>query len=282
MARNPSPTTAGRSSRRGAFTLVELLVVIGIIAVLVSIILPALGRARLAANRTMCLSNMQQLAQALYIYGAQYKGAVPPADPKANAGTSYTIWRSSGDGPDYIPRYTADGWVGPGYLFYARVLKNPKAFYCPSLEINFGRFSFVYDEKEWQNPTTGYRFMGYLYRVFGERQGSGVVGTEIDKAWKEVQKYKFGKMKSKALIMDVQMLGWGYGLGWPHRQPYGVNAAYSDGHAEFVQLNRTDFDAAYKYGTKPDSGVVNASFYTVVLFKALDDQNFTDLRKYFK
>jgi prepilin-type N-terminal cleavage/methylation domain-containing protein len=274
--------TTGHGAPPRAFTLVELLVVIGIIAILIGIILPTLARARVAAERAVCLSNMQQVAQAMHIYGAQYRGGVPPADPKSNAGTTYTIWRSSGDTADYIPKYTAEGWVGPGYLFHTRILKNPKAFYCPSLQINYGRFPFIYDHKEWETPTTGYRFMGYLYRVFGEQQGSGTVGTTITAAWKEVQKYKFGKMKSKALVKDVQVLGWGYGVAWPHRRPYGVNTAYSDGHAEFVQLKHSDFEAAQRHGLKPDPGVTNASYYTVVLFKALDDHNFIALRNAFK
>jgi prepilin-type N-terminal cleavage/methylation domain-containing protein len=282
MALQLSPTAAGTSHPRRAFTLVELLVVIGIIAVLMSILLPTLSRARTAADRTVCLSNMQQMAQALNIYGAQYKGAIPPADRKGNAGTSYTVWRSSGDTPTYIQQYTAEGWVGPGYLFYARILKNPKTFYCPSLQISFGRFPFIYDSKEWDTPTSGYRFMGYLYRIFGEAEGNGAVGTRIGQALTEVKNYKFGKMKSKALVSDIQVLGWGVGLGWPHRKPYGINVAYSDGHAEFVQLLTSDFDAAYRYGTKPDSGVVNASYYAVIMFKALDGQDFTELRNTFK
>ena len=66
-----------RATGRKAFTLVELLVVIGIIAVLVSMLLPALGKAREAAMRTSCLSNLKQIATFLNMYAVDYKGVVP-------------------------------------------------------------------------------------------------------------------------------------------------------------------------------------------------------------
>ena len=62
--------------RATAFTLVELLVVIGIIALLIGILLPALKRAKDAANGAVCLSNMRQVANAIAIYQATYKGAI--------------------------------------------------------------------------------------------------------------------------------------------------------------------------------------------------------------
>jgi prepilin-type N-terminal cleavage/methylation domain-containing protein len=66
-------------SRRGgrAFTLVELLVVIGIIGLLISILLPSLAKARESSKRTACLSNLRQVQQALAIYAGQYKDRVP-------------------------------------------------------------------------------------------------------------------------------------------------------------------------------------------------------------
>ena len=61
-----------------AFTLVELLVVIGIIALLISILMPAISRVRQSAQQIACSSNLRQLGQSVFMYASDYKGSFPP------------------------------------------------------------------------------------------------------------------------------------------------------------------------------------------------------------
>ena len=84
------------SQRKSGFTLVELLVVIGIIALLISILLPSLNKARAMARTAVCLSNLRVLGQATLMYTNEKKGFLPypttTLDVSAGVNTSTYLW----------------------------------------------------------------------------------------------------------------------------------------------------------------------------------------------
>jgi prepilin-type N-terminal cleavage/methylation domain-containing protein len=96
-----------------AFTLVELLVVIGIIAILISVLLPTLAGARQRAASVKCLSNLRQQGQAMMIYANMNRGYIPHA---------------VGNSIYFFPEAQAEQ--------LSRVLKgDTKIYYCPSNEL---------------------------------------------------------------------------------------------------------------------------------------------------
>jgi len=119
-----------RITPRTAFTLVELLVVIGIIALLISILLPSLTRAREQAQTIKCLSNLRQIGLAMTQYTNDTKGYVIPCDLRGPAGST-----------------TIENWatllVCLGYMSYPHTtntttpLTEDTAFRCPSGLMDF-------------------------------------------------------------------------------------------------------------------------------------------------
>ena len=115
---------------RQGFSLAELLVVIGLVAVLVALLLPALGRARAEANRVACMSNLRQLLQAQMMYVAESKGFLTYPNWGHDRRSTDTVWPAGwlytqgqvGDRP-------APGDVKSGVLF--RYLGDARAYRCP-------------------------------------------------------------------------------------------------------------------------------------------------------
>jgi prepilin-type processing-associated H-X9-DG protein len=121
--------------RRIGFTLVELLTVIGIIALLIGVLLPALSKAREAANTARCGSNLHVIGQGIAIYIVDYKGVLPPSN------TWKGLQISPGQQLPSTPLYGTIHWSS--FLYSRHDLSNAttiynspvgwEAFQCPSL-----------------------------------------------------------------------------------------------------------------------------------------------------
>ncbi len=117
------------------FTLIELLVVVAIIAVLVAILLPALGRAREAAKTISCSNNMRQMGIAVVMYTDEYDGHLPANwdaswNPRPfTASWRYFLWKYAGmDNREY--------WICPND-------KSPYTYIHPNMPSSYGSNGYI-------------------------------------------------------------------------------------------------------------------------------------------
>lgn len=146
------------------FTLVELLVVIGIIAVLTSVLLPALGRAREQAKLVQCLANLRQLGQGGQAYSTDHRGVLLPFGysngiPPAN---NQDLWPVILVSARYLPKTSltglSDGHVASNTVFACPAGLTDRVLATPDLYPT--------------SPTSG--TLNYPYRVAGTRLGTDI------------------------------------------------------------------------------------------------------------
>jgi len=112
-------------NKQKGFTIIELLVVISIIALLVSILMPALSRARELARRVVCASNLKQSSLLLFMYSDDHRDYYPPHDgPPTYHGWGqkhpFCAW--------WLGKYADIDWESS---FYTSYLGNPEVLFCP-------------------------------------------------------------------------------------------------------------------------------------------------------
>jgi prepilin-type N-terminal cleavage/methylation domain-containing protein/prepilin-type processing-associated H-X9-DG protein len=246
-----------RVCKRAAFTLVELLVVIGIIAVLISLLLPALGRAREAASGVTCGSNMRQIGIAILAYAQSNNGYLPPVTIKGGINRSlrpmkYFTMQGFLAGEKYVSGTIDNAGENQGIVNGGRV------FFCPSdarPEVVAGRAnpastSYYWNSNLFPDDTIGdTRYTFTLVKMSTRRPSSSRI-MAVEKGFGAISG---NTSRPGGFEPSLSGIAYGYGVSMfaPNefiekvaarhgsRKSPMVNTLFLDGHAELRTLKET-------------------------------------------
>lgn len=261
-----------RYSRIRGFSLIELLTVVVIIALLMSILMPALGKARQSARRVQCQSNLGQIAKALFAYASEHGGMMPVAAPQELGGPQGIV-------PESDPWLTARMFGGS-----LPADQRPLNAYLKSVEVfrspcDRGEPLWWFDTAPYQASATCYELYGssYFYASGYNRMGGVVAPMGIAKfvglefsygrfTWTPLETGRPLRMTSypassrKVLIGSIPIHRTMSGVVAPNARAQWykndpdhlwANAAFVDGHVEFVRVFPYDADFQSVF-TAPD------------------------------
>lgn len=223
--------------RKRGFTLVELLVVIGIIALLIAILVPTLNKAREASQRVTCGSNLRQLGVMFQLYANGFKDYAPLGYIK-NGGALQKNW-------NYLAYYNRNGIARTtlmGWLVDANLIKDGKAFFCPAEKYE----QWVYNGTEilpnpWPfDPASGNETkFGYGTRpvVAWETLALPNAPKFTDSNDKPSYMAKWSKQKNLAVLTEILVNK--HCLDTRHRT--GVNVLYGNGAVKWVPKSQFEY-----------------------------------------
>jgi len=271
--------------RRKGFTLIELLVVVAIIALLISILLPSLSRARELAKRAVCSSNLRGIGQAMYIYANDnseffphdaYSQAITGTNPEDNAVTFIAQMGTNITSPTTSGTNSVNNPVSRSlFLLIIGNQCTPKQFICPSSPDSEDNLRLTISGQERASQPginrfdfKGYPFLSYGYQVpFGRKAKPNTrLDSRMPIAADKGPYFDAGNARADSTIPDVSVTTVGlpnFGTAdqilradndrW---RPY--NSRNHNGEGEQVLF----VDSHVEFARKPIVGVNNDNIYT--------------------
>ena len=234
---NPLRPSQRGSRRPGAFTLVELLVVVAIIALLLGILLPALGRAREIARRTACMSNLRQVMLAFNYYANDFNQFYPHESNPSNGGTMVHWNSGSGkgagdDGQDSLggafARIIQLGYIGAKKSGSLSETTAVKYYFCPS---QTGQKAQPREDiGQLIEGTSGTGGKPFFRSDYQHRHGhAGVL---------KANQWRATDDPGSGFVTDAFESGPGNPQAWVTHEDDGRNAGYIDAHVEWIPFEQ--------------------------------------------
>lgn len=254
------------------FTLIELLVVIAIIAMLLAILMPALGSVKERAKRVVCGNQLKQMGIGIATYATDQGDKLP--DPYFRGvfpWQSFFAYQINPNATDENDKITSSPY-NLGYLFDADIINNPKVFYCPSALKNDDEFGIYWRYEDyvgnlsWPFTSDPDRYHANNVRVsYSYVPQSKTRMEQVDGTYVHEITTRMSKLDNRA-VMLTDVLSTLDSL--PHKagrkKPSGVNALFGDSSVSFC--NNKDAFEGRLWETPPNNDAVN--FRTILTLLA--------------